>query len=250
MGNFAAGIVIQDSSNNTIGGTTAGAGNVISGNGAQGLEITGTTANGNQIEGNIVGLTPLGNAAIGNGNDGIWLENTQSNIIGGSIAGAGNIISGNTASGPASDGIWIDQSNGNVVWGNTIGSDAAQDANFGNYHDGINLTSSSSNVIGGINAGQANFIAYNDKGVVVVGTGATGDAIRGNTITLNTLMGIDLGDDGITANSGVVNPAAPNQGMNDPVLTPASLQGSTLFIEGYVGNAPNDTAFGGAQVDL
>ena len=41
LGNALAGVLIEDGSDNTIGGTTAGAANVISGNGTDGVAIVG-----------------------------------------------------------------------------------------------------------------------------------------------------------------------------------------------------------------
>ena len=93
-------------------------------------------------------------------------------------------------------------------------------------------------------------IAFNAKGVSVWGAGAGGNTIRGNSIFGNTAIGIDLSDDGITANTGAVDASLPNNGMNFPVFTSITLAGNALSVAGYVGSAPNESAFAGAQIDL
>jgi hypothetical protein len=64
-GNAGDGILINGSSGNTIGGTAAGAGNVISGNGGDGVGITGSGATGNVLAGNYVGTDFTGTHALG-----------------------------------------------------------------------------------------------------------------------------------------------------------------------------------------
>ncbi len=82
-------------SSNTIGGTIAADRNVISGNYERGVTIGG---NGNVLEGNYIGTDITGSVAIGNGLvpvfTGVIVDGAQ-NIIGGTVAGAGNVIPGN-----------------------------------------------------------------------------------------------------------------------------------------------------------
>ncbi len=66
LGNGSAGVFINNSANNTVGGAEPGARNVISGN-ATGVSIVGPLASGNHVAGNYIGVaadgaTPLGNA--------------------------------------------------------------------------------------------------------------------------------------------------------------------------------------------
>ncbi len=51
---------------NIIGGATAGAGNVISGNTSVGVELRGTGTTGNVVAGNFIGTSAAGTAAIAN----------------------------------------------------------------------------------------------------------------------------------------------------------------------------------------
>ena len=60
----ATGIVVSGA-NNTIGGTTAGSGNVISGNAGDGLDIDGSGATGNLVAGNWIGTDAAGTATVG-----------------------------------------------------------------------------------------------------------------------------------------------------------------------------------------
>src|SRR5262249_20004216 len=91
----AWGIICGQSANNLIGGTTAAARNVISGNFGPGIESYGTDASGNVLEGNYFGTNAAGTAAVGNNGDGVLIEGSSNNTIGGTAAGAGNLISGN-----------------------------------------------------------------------------------------------------------------------------------------------------------
>src|SRR5260370_1295093 len=91
---------ISNSNNNTIGGTAAGAGNVLSGNSganAYGIQINSST--GTIVQGNIIGLNAAGTAAIQNDAGGIIILGGSANTIGGTTAGARNVISGNGGAG-------------------------------------------------------------------------------------------------------------------------------------------------------
>ncbi len=95
------GIILDaGSSGNTVGGMTAGAGNLVSGNNHYGIEIQTAASQNNLIQGNYIGTTVDGMAALGNVNGGFsfWGSGTG-NVLGGSAAGAGNLISGNAGLG-------------------------------------------------------------------------------------------------------------------------------------------------------
>src|SRR5262249_48211582 len=68
-------------SNNTIGGSSAGAGNVISGNYGDGILLSSN----NVVAGNLIGITATGLSALSNGN-GIVVGGNY-NTIGGTMAG-------------------------------------------------------------------------------------------------------------------------------------------------------------------
>ena len=105
LGNQAtAGVYIQATSNNQIGGTAQGAGNLISGNGGLGIVITdnGGTTTGNTIQGNQIGVT-AGGGALGDGGAGISITGASgaTNTLVGGAVGAGNRIANNNGIGVA-----------------------------------------------------------------------------------------------------------------------------------------------------
>src|SRR5207237_10730631 len=112
-------------SNTRIGGNTAAARNVISGNASVGIKLFDGTMTGVVIQGNYIGTNAAGTAAIGNGT-GVYLLRANNIAIGGTAAGAGNVISGNSGG-----GIDLTGSN-NVIQGNLIGTNAAGKAAVGN----------------------------------------------------------------------------------------------------------------------
>src|SRR6185295_18010727 len=88
----------QFASNNTIGGTTTAARNIISGHASQGIAIVNTGTTGNLVQGNFIGTNVNGTAAVSNGS-GVGITNAPGNTIGGAVAGARNVISGNIGDG-------------------------------------------------------------------------------------------------------------------------------------------------------
>ena len=81
-GGLAGGVQISGTSN-TVGGTTAAARNIISGNG-RGIWLLGSGASGNLIQGNFIGTDVTGTSALGNTSDGVEINGAPSNTIGGS----------------------------------------------------------------------------------------------------------------------------------------------------------------------
>jgi CSLREA domain-containing protein len=128
LANYGNGIQISSSaSNNTIGGTAAGAGNVISGNNSDGIEITGSGATGNLVQGNLIGTTASGSSGLANTSDGIQIFNGASNnTIGGTAAGAGNVIAFNGA-----DGVFVHSGTGNRIQRNSIFSNGGLGIDLG-----------------------------------------------------------------------------------------------------------------------
>jgi hypothetical protein len=239
--NACVGVYISLSSNNTIGGTTAGAGNLISGNlGSAGIVID--TANGNKIQGNYIGTDVTGTKAIGNW-DGIDLVSSDAgspsnNVIGGTTAAARNIISGNPRV-----AIRLHKANANLIEGNYIGTDVTGTHALSNGA-GVIIEYGSTNSIGGTTKGAGNVIAFNQAtGVIIVGdyAGGVSNAIRENSIHDNysfvSPLGIDLGNDGVTPNDPHNPDNGPNRRQNYPVLKVASH--TTGTVTGTLNSAPN-----------
>ncbi len=115
LGNSGAGISIFQGEENLIGGTVSGADNLISGNGTNGIEINGSSAINNRIEGNFIGTTADGNTSLGNNQSGIFVLNNASNNTVGGVEKAGNTIAFNNG-----DGVTIDSGEGNAILSNSI----------------------------------------------------------------------------------------------------------------------------------
>jgi hypothetical protein len=148
------------------------------------------------------------------------------------------------------NGIELDTVGNNQIVGNYIGADVTGTQGAGNGAIGIAVTSGTLNTIGGTAAGTGNVIAWNSQaGVAVLGS-LTQAAILGNSIHANSMLGIDLNNDGVTNNTSSENAVQPNDGMNFPVFTSAALSGSILTVAGYVGTAPGQATFAGARVEI
>jgi hypothetical protein len=267
-------------SGETIGGTTAGSANVISGNGSFGMVVDAPC----QVEGNDIGTDRTGTFAIPNATEGIYVYQPGA-TIGGTTPGSGNVISGNNGSG-------ISLFASGLVEGNNIGTNAAGNAAVPNAVYGVTVGASGA-TIGGTTPGSANVISGNDQfgiGAAVptnatclvegndIGTDDSGTnpvpneaggiftylysgadltigapgagniiafnmgpgvatylatpegTIRFNSIFDNTGPGIDFNDDGVTPNT-------PNGANNSPVIT--SVSGG--FITGTLNASPSST---------
>jgi len=203
-------------SNILIGGTTAASRNVVSGNDIYGIRFRGSGP-GKVASGNYCGTNPAGDAPVPNGSYGIEVEATDV-LVGGTAEGAGNLASGNGL-----NGILIFQATGAVVQGNLVGTDATGTFAIGNGTDGI-VVGANGTIVGGINQGEANTVAYNvGSGIEVQGLTAAlnGNPIRGNSIYANSGIGIDLGGDGVTANDALDADGGPNSRQNYPIVLSA-----------------------------
>jgi hypothetical protein len=111
--------------------------------------------------------------------------------------------------------------------------------------DGIQIKNAAKNTIGGTANGAANLIAFNKgNGVSIfesMANTANGDSILGNFIFNNAKLGIDLGNDGVTANDADDTDAGPNLLQNFPVTTSAAFSGPKLNISGSLASGPNTT---------
>ena len=218
-GNNLFGIEISGGNLNTIGGTAAGARNVVGFN-ADGVEID-NGAQQNIIQGNFAGVGADGVTPTKNLLHGIALRSSNGfaaplgpaqpnepgvsfNLIGGTTAGAGNLVEFNGTAGIA-------------VFGNPVS--ASGQPNIGNTIEG-------------------NSIFKNGRDYQTASSAPT------------PLLGIDLTnnfffprDDGLTPNDSQGHGAAndPNNLQNFPVLTSAMSQGGMTTIAGSLQSAANTT---------
>jgi len=208
LGNQGDGVLLGDSTsvnptvwNNTIGGydasptdITTGSGNIISGNGLNGINII--SGSNDSIQGNSVGLDAQSTTMLANGGDGIQITGTNE-TIGGLLDGFGNTVSGNTG-----DGIQLNGCQFVTVENNSVGVDAINGNNgFPNSGNGITIQGGSQNQIGASGTSARNWICSNKgSGIWIssnynvvqgnyVGLGGDGASILGN----GTLPASDAG---------------------------------------------------------
>ncbi|MGA9770544.1 MAG: HYR domain-containing protein [Blastocatellia bacterium] len=188
LGNALAGIDINNGLNNTIGGQAAGAGNLLSGNQAEGLRISNDGSTGNQVQGNLIGTNSTGTVELHNGFAGVFINGANGNSIGGIIAGARNVLSGG-----ADRGLTI-VGNGNITQGNFIGTDASGTIRLPNKFGGM-LILGSNNLVGGTNDAARNVISGNDNdGLQIANAGSSNNIIQGNFIGTDVSGTADLGN--------------------------------------------------------
>jgi hypothetical protein len=196
--NLRDGVSIDNAPSNTVGGTTAAHRNLLSGNLLAGAAIFGPDAQSNIVLGNHCGLGS-GGAALGNGDNGVFIGfGAHDNTVGGTVAGARNIISGNDDQGVR----LLDAGTGNSVLGNYIGTDVTGTFTISNGlvagNGGVYVTLSAGNFIGGSAPGSGNLISGNiGDGILVEDN--TGLVIAGNIIGLNAAGNAALGNN----NSGI-----------------------------------------------
>ncbi|HEX8201786.1 MAG TPA: Calx-beta domain-containing protein, partial [Isosphaeraceae bacterium] len=134
VGNGVHGVFINGAASNTIGGTSPGARNVISGNAQHGVAVAGST--NNVIAGNYIGTyadggtTAIGRSTLGNGIDGVAIINSLNNTVGGASGPFGNRISDNFRV-----GVDVIEVFGGISVGNTI----RRNSIFRNNNLGIDL---------------------------------------------------------------------------------------------------------------
>jgi CSLREA domain-containing protein len=236
LGNVFHGVAIgDDAPNNTVGGTTAGARNTISGNDADGVGIFYAGARGSKVEGNYIGTDATGTQDLGNSRYGVSILEAPNNTVGGTTAGARNVISGNDESGVRISGA---DARGNKVMGNRIGTDKNGTAPLGNTFGGVLIIFSgenSNNTVGGA-ASARNTIAFNGTNGITAFSSVR-NRILSNSIHSNDELGIDLGNDGITPNDPQDPDTGPNNLQNFPVLTSAI----TTTIKGKLNSKPSQT---------
>lgn len=258
-GNYE-GVVIDGCGNNTIGGTTPAARNIISGNINRGILITHLNALNNQVQGNFIGTDITGTTDISNFT-GVSVEATglppTNTVIGGTAAGAGNVISGSR-----NWGIYLGTA-GVTVQGNLIGTDITGKAALPN-NIGINIITGTGITIGGTTPAARNVISGNsDTGIELfsfssgatiqgnyIGTDITGNAPLGNSFVGIFSAGSNMTIGGTVAGAG--NTIAYN-GSNGILVsglgatTGDTIEGNSIYSNGAlgidlapVGVTPND----------
>jgi hypothetical protein len=181
LGNSGAGIALDGTTLQTVGGGLAGARNLISGNARQAVLAEDVTDS--LIAGNLMGTDATGLLPMGNGDEAVLLLRSDRNTIGGTLPTQRNVMSANFG------GIALNGSNANIIQGNRIGTKADGSGDLGNTFEGIHLVLSDNNVIGGTGA-TGNVIANTNAQGILVGLDSTGNTIQGNSIAGNSEEGV------------------------------------------------------------
>lgn len=235
-----------ESDNATIGGATAGEGNVFVNSAAEGLDIEG--ASNADVLGNYFGVKADGVTKAGNGRD-IELTDTAAiaatgNEIGGTISGSAAPCDGpcNLISGATTAGINLTGDGGNekpatgptTIHGNFLGLNAAGTAAIANTEYGIFTSKAGEVTIGGPTNGDANYIAGGGAGIYYV----NGEGFK----VLNNFIGT-----GPVATD-VTSPTATGIFFSgESNVTPALIYGNVIKMEGGIGI---EARFGGAEISF
>ena len=196
---------IGGSAGATIGGPCTGACNVISGNGQNGIFITGSESYGHVIAGNFIGLDASGAYGIGNQIDGIGLLSAPNIRVGGS-APERNLISSNGGNGVIVVG---GSATGTSISFNAIGENT-RGGSSGNVGSGISIVDAVYAVM------VANSIGYN---------GGLGIDLNGGGIPI-------LNDDG-DADGGA------NHQQNFPMVYAARTTANVTKVGGELNSTPS-----------
>jgi len=257
IGNSQTGVFIWNGAHdNTVGGTTPGERNIISGNDGPGVVINDSSFN--TIQGNFIGTDVTGTSAVPNSSGIALAGESHFNKIGNNVAGSGNVISGNETAGVYLSAFSVGPGpTGNKIFGNFIGTQANGTSPLGNGTNGVELDhSAKSNVIGDDLAGAGNVIAFNGTdpvygpnagGVYLWSETGAGNIIRGNSIHSNHALGIDLRSKPTTGSEVTPNDlndsdTGPNKLQNFPVLNSAVISNGNMNMAGTL-NSENNKSY-------
>ncbi len=183
LGNGYSGVAIfADGCNNTIGGTADFSGNVISGNGENGVYISDSGTTGNLVAGDLIGTDYTGSVALPNSTGVVIQSGASCNTIGGTAYGSGNLISGNTHGA----GVYISGSgtSGNLVAGDLIGTNSSDSYAVPNGVGVQVFNGADYNTIGGgaIMSLGSDVISGNNWDGVEIAYGANNNVVTGDDI--------------------------------------------------------------------
>ncbi len=179
LGNRVDGVlIVSAASGNVIGGSSAGAGNLIDGSVSSGVHVA-LGATHNTFKGNLVGLNASGRAAMGNGNVGIFIDGAAANVFGGSGTAA-NFVTGD---GQTDISLVGAGSSNNVIDGNLVGTDITGGLALAAAPYGIMVDNAPNNLIGGSSPGEGNTVdGHSAIGIDIANPSATGNVVIGNIV--------------------------------------------------------------------
>jgi hypothetical protein len=290
--NTIGGTVFTDSAtgqtNNPTGnkGTIAGVfivpplGNLISGNGIDGILIDAQSQN-NVLNGNFIGTTQNGDGAMGNAADGVHILGADNNSLIGCQFVNNPFVYYNVLDGNGLNGLHVTNSNNVLVQANFFGTGANNLTPVPNRRDGILIDGSSQNTqvggvipLGNVSAGNgangievmdtaSGFQTFNtfggllafagalpngNDGVLITSTGGNND-VRTNVLSGNVNNGLEIAGDasGVTVDPNIMglttigNALLPNG--NDGLLITGTAHANT--IGGYLQSVIPENTFSG-----
>jgi parallel beta-helix repeat protein len=231
LGNGFSGVACSNAPANIIGGPISPARNVISGNLNSAINLGGTATVHNVVQGNFIGTDITGTASIANRSGGIYLYGAGSNLLGGSIPGAGNVISGNNQEGIS---VGDPGANGNTIQGNFLGLQSDGMSPLGNqWHNIEFLNTASNNLVGGPTVWADNHIGFaltSQYDGVRIRPGCFGNFVERNCIFSNAGWGIVLNNAGVTVTNLVTITAATSTSTNGPVMVNTNSPGTNTGV--------------------
>jgi hypothetical protein len=196
--------IVSGAQSNTIGGSTAAARNVISGNLHEGVLIGFAGTANNVVEGNFIGTDSTGKALLGISSqlDGVYVGlGAGSNTIGGqNPTGALNTAAWNVISGNQHSGILVTDSGttGTVICGNFIGTDLTGTTILSNFGNGITIAAGTANTtVGAETSGSGNLNVISGN----AGDGLSITSSSGNNISFD-YFGVDINNQKALGNAG------------------------------------------------
>jgi hypothetical protein len=230
--NGECGIFIK-SPNNTIGGTTPAARNVISANG-DGITIYGSAASGNEVLGNFIGTDASGMSYLPNSGVGVGINDAPDNVVGGTALGSRNVVTSIDISNP--------EATNNQIVGNYIGINAAGDGLLSGEYTGVCgvlIKVAFHNVVG-----PDNVISGCTRGVVIW-PGASYTFVHDNYIGTDATGQLFIGNewDGVTINSS-------HNTIEDNVVSGSSSNGIYVSSYGSGDEMPNQNMIAGNIIGM
>ncbi|HVD96854.1 MAG TPA: T9SS type A sorting domain-containing protein [Cytophagaceae bacterium] len=189
-GNSQSCIDLSNCTTVLIGGTTYNARNILcsslNGNGISMSNCSTSVV----VKGNFIGMAKDGNTVLANKTNGMLIQTSTPITIGGSTLPERNLVSGNLASGIVTNNVGATS-----IQNNYVGVDSTGMLAKGNAQIGINVSTATSLIVGGIGVG--NIVSSNRDGVIISAAPAlsfksnyVGMAVDGTTSLGNTQRGV------------------------------------------------------------
>ena len=273
---LGGGIFLQLAGETHVGGAASGLGNLIAGNGGDGINLD--FARGVKVEGNRIGTDVSGKKVIPNLGNGVHAEDSRRVIIGGSDRSPAtcdascNLISGNLF-----NGVLVNRGDPVQIEGNFIGTDIDGELDRGNGASGIFLTyevlagsgEQGQHIIGGEQVRSGNLISGNDVDGIriqkvsstdiaenhiyhnLIGTNADGTSRLPNTEFGISILGSSRNSIGAPGSGNVI---AAN-GFGGILVAPSELggpDGNNTIYSNYVGTNSSEADLGnlGAGIEI